>query len=289
VCELQGYVYTAWMRMAEVCDHLNKPERAKALRSKAVELFHKFNDAFWDEEAGFYAFALDGAKKKVMSVASNPGHCLRSGIVPAKRAKLVVSRLMQPDIRSGWGIRTLSSEHKSFNPYSYQNGSVWPHDNALLALGLRRYGFDREAAIVMREVCGAGGYFDRHRMPELYGGVQRTPTNFPVQYLGANVPQAWAAGAIFLFVRTTLGFQADAPSNRLYLDPSLPDWLPDLTLKDLRVGERSFDLRFWREGHKSRWEVVGGDPARVLERPFAVAEKLWGHSAAPSREPSEVS
>jgi glycogen debranching enzyme len=276
LCELQGYVYDARMRMAEICAYLGKSDQATELRGKAQELMRRFNEAFWDEETGYYAFALDGAKNKVMSVASNPGHCLWSGIVSRERAARVVARLMQPDMRSGWGIRTLSSRHPAFNPFSYQNGSVWPHDNSFITLGFRRYGFDGEASQIMREVCGAGGYFDRHQMPELYGGIQLNRTNFPVQYLGANVPQAWAAGSIFTFIRTVLGFEADAPNDRLYLDPCLPDWLPDLTIKDLRVGRRLYDMKFWREGQSSKWEVLRGDPTRILHRPFAVADRLWG-------------
>ena len=133
----------------------------------------------------------------MLSVASNPGHCLWSGIVPPERAAKVVKRLMEPDMWSGWGIRTLSADHPAYNPYSYQNGAVWPHDNALIALGFRRYGFADEAARIARDISGAAGYFMLHQMPELYSGLQRDPTNFPVQYLGANVPQAWAAGSLF--------------------------------------------------------------------------------------------
>src|SRR6516164_3326970 len=134
LCELQGYVYAAWVRMAEVFDALGNPERAQALRAKAAALSERFNEAFWDDELGFYAYALDGDKKKVLTVASNAGHCLWSGIVPRERAKKVVDRLMAPDMWTGWGIRTLSSDHPAFNPYNYQTGSVWPHDNAIIAM-----------------------------------------------------------------------------------------------------------------------------------------------------------
>ena len=134
LCELQGYVYDAWVRMAEVFDALGKPERAQALRAKASALFDRFNEAFWDEELGFYAYALDGEKRKVLTVASNAGHCLWSGIAPPERAKKVVERLMAPDMWTGWGIRTLSTNNPAFNPYNYQTGSVWPHDNAIIAL-----------------------------------------------------------------------------------------------------------------------------------------------------------
>src|SRR6202020_833905 len=159
LCELQGYVYDAWVRMAEVFDVLGKPDRATALREKAAALFERFNEIFWDEDTGFYAYMLDGEKRKVMTVASNPGHLLWSGIVPPDRAERVVARLMRSDMNSGWGIRTLSTEHPAFNPYSYQNGSVWPHDNSLIALGFKRYGFAREAAQIARDISGPAGHF----------------------------------------------------------------------------------------------------------------------------------
>lgn len=281
LCELQGYVYDAWLRMADIFQHLGNADRADELRRRAAALMLRFNEAFWDEAVGFYAFALDGDKKKVMSVASNPGHCLWSGIVPTERAARVVARLMAPDMRSGWGIRTLSANHLAFNPYSYQNGAVWPHDNGLIALGFRRYGFSAEASLLAREVSGAGGFFDRHQMPELYAGIQRSRTNFPVQFLGANVPQAWAAGSVFAFLQAILGFQPDAPHDKLYIDPSLPDWLRDLTVMDLRVGQRIYDLRFWRDGARSRWEVLKGDASRVAQRDFSTCTLLWGQRGRP--------
>src|SRR6266550_5029155 len=152
LCELQGYVYDAWLRMSEVFDALGKPDRAQELRAKAAALFERFNDAFWDEELGFYVYALDGNKNKVLTVASNPGHCLWCGIVPRERAKKVVDRLMAPDMWTGWGIRTLSADHRAFNPYNYQTGSVWPHDNAIIAMGFKFYGFGAEAARVAHDV-----------------------------------------------------------------------------------------------------------------------------------------
>jgi glycogen debranching enzyme len=288
LCELQGYTYDAWMRTAEVFEVLGKADRAQALRAKAASLFRRFNDVFWDEASGFYAYALDGEKKKVFTVASNPGHCLWSGIVPADRAGRVVRRLMAPDMWSGWGIRTLSANHPAFNPYSYQNGSVWPHDNAIIAMGFRRYGFVEEAARTARGVSGAASYFMLHQVPELYSGVQRDPMNFPVQYLGANVPQAWAAGSAFTFLQTILGLQPDAPRDRLFIDPVLPAWLPDLAVMDLQVGKRSFDLRFWRDGEKTRWEVLKGDHSTVAERSYASGADLEIGLSRPDRRPGEA-
>jgi len=268
LCELQGYVYDAWLRMSEVFDELGKPGRARELRKKAAVLFKRFNEDFWDEELGFYAFALDGEKKKVLTVASNPGHCLSSGIVPPERAAKVVRRLMAPDMWSGWGIRTLSALHPAFNPYNYQTGSVWPHDNATIALGFKRYGFGAEAARIARDISGAASHFLFNQLPELYTAPERDEINFPVQYLGANIPQAWAAGSVFALMQAMLGFRPDAPRGKLHVDPLLPEWLPDLTILDLRVGKQRFDIRFWRDSGQTQFEVLQGDPEAVERRSF---------------------
>src|ERR1700675_126566 len=273
LCELQGYVYDAWLRMAEIYDELDNTRRAHALRRKAAALFKKFNEAFWDEESGFYAYALDGDKKKVLSVTSNVGQCLWSGIIAPKRAATVVKRLMQKDMWSGWGIRTLSSDHPSFNPYNYQTGAVWPHDNSLIALGMRRYGFDAEAAALARDISGAASHFLLNQLPELYAGLQRDPTGFPVQYLGANVPQAWAAGTPFALLQAMLGLQLDAPRGKRYVDPALPAWLPDMTLIDLRLGRRRFDIRFWRDGKENLFEVLRGRRSAVERKAASALRK----------------
>ena len=263
LCELQGYVFDAWMRMAEIYDAILRPAQAAALRDKAAALFYRFNELFWNEAEGFYAYGLDGNKRQILTVASNPGHLLWSGIVPPDRAARVVARLMQPDMWSGWGIRTLSAKHPSYNPYSYQNGSVWPHDNGLIAQGFKRYGYAAQANAIAQDVVGAAGFFMLNQLPELYAGIERDGSNFPVQYLGANVPQAWAAGSVFSLLQAMIGFQPDAPNNRLLIDPSLPDWLPDLTLRDLRVGTAAFDIRFVRDGAETNFTVLRGDSACV--------------------------
>jgi glycogen debranching enzyme len=263
LCELQGYVYDAWLRMAEIYDEFDNKRRANRLRKKAAILFKQFNQAFWDESSGFYAYALDGDKKKVLTVVSNVGQCLWSGIIAPERAAKVVERLMQKDMWSGWGIRTLSADHPSFNPYNYQTGAVWPHDNSLIALGMRRYGFDAEAAALARDISGAASHFLLNQLPELYAGLQRDPTGFPVQYLGANVPQAWAAGTPFVLLQAMLGLQQDGPRGKLYVDPALPDWLPNVTLTDLRLGRQRFDIRFWRDGKETLFEVQKGKRAAV--------------------------
>ena len=266
LCELQGYVYDAWLRMAEIYDTLDQPEHAGALRAKAARLFQRFNDVFWNERSGFYAYMLDGQKRPIWTIASNPGHLLFSGIVPEERAGRVVARLMEPDMNSGWGIRTLSARHPAYNPNSYQNGSVWPHDTGLIAEGFRRYGFVREAAGLAHDISAAASHFLLSQVPELYSGIRRTPDAFPVQYLGANVPQAWAAGTAFMLLQVLLGIYPDAPRGRLYVDPWLPDWLPDVTLTDLRLGHHKFDIRFWSDAEETHFEVLHGDPAIVEAR-----------------------
>jgi glycogen debranching enzyme len=282
LCELQGYVYDAWRRMAQVFEALGKPDRAKMLNEKADQLYRRFNETFWDEDSSFYALCLDGDKKKVLSVASNPGHLLWSGIVPPERAEAVVRRLMAPDMWSGWGIRTLSSDHPAYNPISYQNGSVWPHDNGLIALGFRRYGFAEEAARIARDISGAISFFSLHQAPELYAGINRNPTNFPVQYLGANAPQAWAAGSAFHLLQSMLGFQPDVPAGRIYFDPALPEWLPDITLIDLHFLGVKFDVRFWRDGAESHFEVTKGDKRHFGLRRFRSQNRLHNEAAAPT-------
>jgi glycogen debranching enzyme len=273
LCELQGYVYDAWLRMSDIFEELGKLRRAEELRAKAATLFKRFNEAFWDEELGFYVLALDGEKKKVLTVASNAGHCLWSGIVPSERAEKVVKRLMAPDMWSGWGIRTLSALHPAFNPYNYQTGSVWPHDNAIIALGFKRYGFGAEAARIARDISDAGGHFLLNQLPELYTTIDRDEKSFPVQYLGANVPQAWAAGSVFALLQAILGVVPDAPRGKLYLDPLLPKWLPDLTVFDLHVGRDRFDIRFWCDGEETQYDVLKGDPKAVERCSFGAQFK----------------
>ncbi|HET7169017.1 MAG TPA: glycogen debranching N-terminal domain-containing protein [Candidatus Limnocylindrales bacterium] len=246
LCELQGYAYEAKLRMADILDRLERPRPAARLRREAAELYARFNDAFWWEAEGTYYLGLDGDKRPIRSVASNAGHLLASGIVPPERAGRVVARLMADDMWSGWGIRTLSSDHPAYNPFSYHTGTVWPHDNAIIAGGFRRYGFDAEASRVAGGMFDAAERFVANRLPELFAGLARKPGNFPVQYLEANVPQAWAASAIFRMIAVLCGLQAvtDAEGARLYVDPALPAWLPDLTMRTLRAGRGELSIRF---------------------------------------------
>jgi glycogen debranching enzyme len=267
LCELQGYVFDAWMRMGELFEALGETDRAQELRQRAADLQVRFEERFWCEDIGCYAFALDSNKEPVRTIASNVGHCLWSGLIRPDRAARVVERLLQPDMWSGWGIRTLSGLNPAYNPISYQRGSVWPHDNGIIALGFKRYGFAHEAARIARDISEAASYFVSYRLPELYAGLERRPGTFPVLYPGANVPQAWAAGSVFHLLQAILGLQADAPNGKLYVDPMLPPWLPTVTLSGLRIGESTITLRFWREGEQTRWEpAVADGQIEILQR-----------------------
>ncbi|MDQ2887168.1 MAG: amylo-alpha-1,6-glucosidase [Chloroflexota bacterium] len=277
LCELQGYVYDAKTRMAEVFDVLGNSARAQALRQQAAALQQAFNQKFWMEDEGCYAFGLDPDKKLITSIASNAGQCLWSGIADADKAQRTAKRLLQEDMWSGWGIRTLSSKNGAYDPFSYQRGSVWPQDNGIIAAGFKHYGMADEANQVIRGVFDAIERFDGYRPPEVFAGVQREgEIDFPILYpAGANIPQAWATGSIFHMLRTILGLRADAPHKRLYVHPTLPDWLPDIELRHLRVGPCSLSLRFWREGDHSRWEVseVQADKGTAQEDSIQVVDE----------------
>lgn len=263
LCELQGYVYDAKTRMAEVCEALGQNQRASDLRQQARQLKRRFNEVFWMEEEGCFAYGLDARKQQITSIASNAGQCLWSGIAEPEKARRTAHRLLQEDMWSGWGIRTLSSKNPAYNPLDYQMGSIWPQDNGLIAAGFKRYGLIQQANQVIRAIFDAIERFDAYRPPEVFAGLKRRgELDFPVLYPGgANIPQAWASGSIFQMVRTILGLRADAAHRRLYVSPTLPDWLPDLELQRLRVGRCIVTIRFWREGKQSRWEVreMSGD------------------------------
>ncbi len=248
LCEHQGYVVAAKRAWADVLDEAYADTAsAQRLRDEATHLAELIEDRFWWEAEGTYYLGLDGDKAPIASVASNAGHLLWAGAVDPERARRVASRLLAPDMWSGWGIRTLSQRHRAYNPFSYQLGSVWPHDNAICAAGFRRYGLDAEAAQVARGLFDAADRFQARRLPELFAGLDRDRGGFPVQYLGANVPQAWASGALVHLITVLVGAQADAASSSLELDPALPEWLPEIMLKNLRVGGSAVDLHVRRE------------------------------------------
>ena len=261
LCEHQGLVVAAkraWADIAE--DPLGNQQLAARLRAEADRLAGQIEERFWWEAEGTYYLGLDGDKRPIDSVSSNPGHLLWQRAVEPERAAKVVRRLMADDMWSGWGIRTLSADHIAYDPLSYQRGSVWPHDNAIAAAGFRAYGFDEEAATVAAGIFDATSKFASQRLPELFAGLARDAGGFPVQYLGANVPQAWSSGAIVHLVATLLGIDADAREGLVRLRPALPDWMSEVTLRRLRVGAASVDFRVVRRTDGSHEvEILGGE------------------------------
>jgi glycogen debranching enzyme len=243
--EVQGYVYQAKYRLVRLARALREHTLADQLEREAAQLRERFNRDFWMEKEGYYALALDGRKRQVRTIASNPGHCLWSGIVEEHRAPRVVRKLLSPALSSGWGIRTLAAKQKPFDPLGYHTGSVWPHDNALIAHGMKLYGFDAEAMKVIDQLSMAGVFFPLARYPELFCGFSRDEVPLPVEYPVACRPQAWSSGAPLLMLRSYGGISADAPENKLYIvRPRLPDWLESIEIIGMRVGTARLDLVF---------------------------------------------
>lgn len=248
LAEVQGYVYDAKRRMAELARLIGDEPLAGRLHAQASGLKTRFREAFLTPE-GYYAIALDGEKRQVRSQTSNPGHCLWSGLIDGEDARRVTAQLLAPDMFNGWGIRTMSSAATTYNPISYHNGTVWPHDCSLIAKGMADQGDPGAAGRVLSALFDAAQHYDYLRLPELFCGFAREGRFArPVPYPVACSPQAWAAGTPLLLLQSVLGLVPDAPNRRLHVQPSLPAWLPEVTLTGLRVGEASVDLRFRGEG-----------------------------------------
>jgi glycogen debranching enzyme len=245
-CEVQGYVYDAKRRMAELAREVWRDrELAERLDREADELRTRFNEHFWIEERnGYYALALDANNERVDSLCSNIGHLLWSGIVPTDRVDPVVDQLMGDALWSGWGVRTMSSDDRGYNPLAYHNGTVWPHDNSLIAWGLARNGRWPEAYRVIRQMLTAARHFD-YQLPEVFAGMPRTETRFPIAYPTAARPQAWAAGTPVLLLQLLLGLRPDRRQNTLesHAPPELPAWAGSLRLSGVRAFERLWEIR----------------------------------------------
>lgn len=257
LAEVQGYVFDAKRRMAGLARVRGEADLAARLDAEAEALRRRFEEAFWVEDQRYYAMALDGEKRHLDAIGSNAGQCLWSGIASADRARDVADRLLGPAMFSGWGIRTYAEGQPGYNPIGYHTGSVWPHDTSLIAAGLKRYGFEDESNRLVGHVFQAAQHFDEYRLPELFCGFDRDQAAMPVPYPVACSPQAWAAGASFLFLETMLGLNAHAGTGELELrHPNLPDWLGKVTLTNLRVGEASVDLLFHRWRGTTSAEVL---------------------------------
>jgi glycogen debranching enzyme len=267
LCEVQGYVYAAKQAAATLASGLGKHSIAEALSRQAAALRTKFHESFWCEEIGTYALALDGAKKPCRVRSSNAGHALFAGIADPAYAVRIADTLTSPEGFSNWGIRTVSQGESRYNPMSYHNGSVWPHDNALIASGFGRYGLKRHAAKVFSAMFDAASYQDLLRLPELFCGFGRRHRRGPTAYPVACAPQAWASAAPFAFLSACVGLSFTYDKNEIrFEDPQLPDFLADLTIRGLQLGETRADIRLRSDGDDVTVSVLSRDgTARIVQ------------------------
>ncbi len=258
LAEVQGYVFAAYRSMARLARHRGDSELAGRLDLAASTLQARFEAAFWLPDARFYAMALDGEKRPVASITSNPGQALWAGIISPDRALIVAERLLAPDMFSGWGIRTFASGQVGYNPVGYHTGSIWPHDNALIAAGLKATGSADGANLLAGRLIESAQWFPDLRLPELFCGFAREDVGAPVAYPVACSPQAWSAAAPFYLLHTMLGLRANASAKRLeLLRPTLPEWLGKLTITGLPVGDDSVDLLVHRWRGRTSAELLG--------------------------------
>jgi len=260
LCEVQAYVYEAKLMAAELAQHLEDSELSHRLREEAHELKHRFGQAFWCEDIGMYAIALDGEKRPCKVATSNAGHALWTGIATPAHARRVVQRLMSDDFFCGWGIRTVATGEPRYNPMSYHNGSVWPHDNALIAAGMARFGHTEEAMRVLSALFDASLHFDGHRLPELFCGFPRRPSEGPTLYPVACSPQAWASAAVFGMLQACLGLEFHPGGPEVSLrSPRLPEFIQWMKVNRLAVREHSVDLLLQRYRNNVGIEVTRKD------------------------------
>ena len=242
-------------------------EKSQALLIQAEKLKSNFHKRFWSEELSTYVLALDGQKRQCRVKASNAGHCLYTGIVDKRYARTVAHTLMTPNSFSGWGVRTLASSEARFNPMAYHNGSVWPHDNALIAAGLARYGLKDDANRIFSGLFQAS-LFVEYRLPELFCGFEKQNGGGPVPYPVACSPQAWSAAAVFSLLSAALGLKIDGAASRLsFVRPILPDFLDEIEINNLKVGAGTVDLLIHRRAQSATIEILGrsGDVEVITE------------------------
>ena len=257
LAEVQGYVYAARRLAARCASRLGNSQMAEELEIEARQLAERFEEAFWCDDLGTYALALDGAKQPCRVRTSNAGQLLFSGMVREDRARLVAADLMRPHFFAGWGIRTVASGEARYNPMSYHNGSIWPHDNALIALGLARYGLKHSVAHLFKALFDAATYMDLRRLPELFCGFRRERRRGPTLYPVACAPQAWAGATPFTLLEAALGLEFDAQRGEIRLrNPRLPGFLNEVVLRDLQLGPSSVDLVVRRHGDEVSLEVL---------------------------------
>jgi glycogen debranching enzyme len=271
--ELQGYWFAARLALAELFEHVGSPSEAARERSAAHKLRAFVEQRYFMSDERCYAIALDRTKHRVESISSNPGHLLWCGLPLGERARVIADRLLERDMWSGWGLRTLSADHVKYNPLSYQLGSVWPHDTALFAAGLVRYGLLRHASRVLKALVDAAHGFEQMRLPELFAGFERDE-GAPVPYEQANTPQAWAAAVPLLATQLFLGLVPDVPHGRLFLCPWLPDWQPSLEVFGIELGDGFLEVSMKRLAERTVVEHARHPSLDIVTGP--IEAPLWG-------------
>lgn len=269
-CEMQAFMYAAKLFFSEVMARMGHPNVARRLYNESQDLKKRFNDTFWMEDEGYLAMGIDDKGELIRSIASDAGHCILAGIVDESRVKRIVSRMLRDDLFSGWGVRTLSSQHPAYNPFSYHRGTVWPVTNAVFVLAFSRYGLHGEMHQLAKAFFESAALFENSRLPEVFGGHQRTAgMPFPGLYTRADWPQAWSASAPFTVLQALLGIYPYAPANLLFLDPHLPAWLPEITIEQLKIGKASVSIRFKRDAKgDTGFEIVDlTGPLHILHQP----------------------
>ncbi len=265
LCEVQGYVYEAKYRMASLMRSFGDIKTADRLKKESAEMAKRFEKGFWMPKLGFYAMALDRDKRQTQVISSNPGHLLFTRMLAQERAKVVTQRFMRDDMFSGWGWRTMSRNERVFNPLSYHRGSVWPHDNSLIAHGMALYEFREPANQLFTALYQAALNFRDYRLPELFCGIERREHDEPVQYPVSCSPQAWASGSVFLILMSVLGIRPSAPRRELNIvNPALPEFLENLSIRNMRVGESRVGLDFTRRGERTFCNVVDIEGDKLL-------------------------
>ena len=268
-CEIQGYWYAALQFMAVMSAFRGDLAAARQLWTEAARLKERFNRDFWLEDEGYLALGLDTDKRPLRALSSNAAQCITTGIVADEHLPRLVQRLFREDLFSGWGLRTLSTQNPSYHPLSYHLGSVWPVENGSILFGLRRYGFVEEANRLAKALYDLARMWDGNRIPECVGGYAREARAHPGAYPRANAPQAWNRSTWAILIQGLLGMRPVAALNLLALDPHLPPWLPDVTLRRLQVGDAVVDLHAWRDGKgRSELEVLDLDGSlRIVRQP----------------------
>jgi len=282
LAEVQGYVYCAKQVLARCAERLGWTERARLLKAEADQLAERFDTSFWCPELGTYALALDGNKEPCRVRSSNAGQVLFTGIAKFDRAVEVADGLLRPQFFSGWGIRTIANSEARYNPMSYHNGSIWPHDNALIALGLARYDLKRSLERMFEALFDAASYFEMRRLPELFCGFQRSRGRGPTHYPVACSPQAWASATPFTLIEASLGLQFDPAANEIRLrNPRLPRFLDELVLRNLQLKQSSVDLKVRRHANEVSVEILE-------RRGHIQVSAVFGRTADPAgRAPGE--